>query len=111
MRDTRDLQETAALQPVRKGHIGLIVAGSVITGLIAALGLAVVVFGGAAPAAPSQAAARPGPRLHPRSTTEACTHLTGTSDDPAPSSGNATSRDRHSSNLSGQVLMDRAYGD
>jgi hypothetical protein len=48
MRDTKDLQETAALQPVRKGHIGLIVAGSVITGLIAALGLAVVVFEGAA---------------------------------------------------------------
>jgi hypothetical protein len=33
---------------VRKGHIGLIVTGSVITGLIAALVLAVVVFGGAA---------------------------------------------------------------
>jgi hypothetical protein len=48
MRDTKDLQETAAPQQVRKGHIGLIVAGSVITGLIAALGLAVVVFGGAA---------------------------------------------------------------
>jgi hypothetical protein len=48
MRDTKDLQETAAPQPVRKGHIGLIVAGSVLTGLIAALGLAVVVFGGAA---------------------------------------------------------------
>jgi pimeloyl-ACP methyl ester carboxylesterase len=48
MRDTKDLPETAALQPVRKGHIGLIVAGSVITGLIVASGLAVVVFGGAA---------------------------------------------------------------
>jgi hypothetical protein len=48
MSDTKDLQETAALQPVRKGHIGLIVAGSVIAGLIAALVLAVVVFGGAA---------------------------------------------------------------
>ena len=48
MRDTEDLQDTAALQPVRKGHIGLIVAGSVTTGLIVAAGLAVVVFGGAA---------------------------------------------------------------
>ena len=48
MKDTKDLQETAALQPVRKGHIGLIVAGSVMTGLIVASGLAVVVFGGTA---------------------------------------------------------------
>jgi pimeloyl-ACP methyl ester carboxylesterase len=48
MRDTKDLPETAALQPVRKGHIGLIVAGGVFTGLIVASGLAVVVFGGAA---------------------------------------------------------------
>jgi hypothetical protein len=48
MRDTKDLRETAALQLARKGHIGLIVAGSRLTGLIAALGLAVVVFGGAA---------------------------------------------------------------
>lgn len=48
MRDTKDLPETAALQPVHKGHIGLIVAGSVITALIVASGLAVVMFGGAA---------------------------------------------------------------
>ena len=48
MRATTNLPETAAVQPVRKGHIGLVVAGSVLTGLIVASGLAVVVFGGAA---------------------------------------------------------------
>jgi pimeloyl-ACP methyl ester carboxylesterase len=47
MTDTKDLQETAAPQPVREGHIGLIVAGSVMIGLIVAAGLAVVAFDGA----------------------------------------------------------------
>jgi hypothetical protein len=32
MSDTKDLQETAALQPVRKGHIGLIVTGAWLLG-------------------------------------------------------------------------------